>query len=482
MGQHGRFTIPLESAANRPWPMRMILLLMALMVLIPVINEASEPLRKMARNQRDIARGLEPKPIMAGALGRWRNDIQAFWKGENIYLPIPSTGQQVTGERDGWPVEHPNMPLVVVLLTPFVLLPAPAIAGVYALIKLIAWVVSLLMVLQLISAKHRLLGGGAALLAFVAAWKFFNGDISHANTNIFTAFFIVLHLWLYHHKHDIAAGTALAMAICLKLTPALFAVYWLYQRQWKLLITSGVAFIILTLSPALILGWQRLVEDLLSWWTYVIRPATLGGSWWPTNNNQSLHGMIARLFIGGLRGNYLMDVDLPPTAQPAFASIAIYDLGPVGAKYLLWVLQSLLLIISGWAIGWRRMNRDDPRRMLHFGVISALMLLLSQRTWDHHAVHLMIAHFAAIYAIFCSRLDQRTRTRCGWVFVAGLLWLMGTSGDLLRGLFGRDGMDRLDAWGSSFWHFVVMWMLCLILTAKLRRLDDPYLPAGQSAT
>lgn len=473
-------SLPYKLDPNPPnrWPRVLGSILVALMLLAPVIAETLEPIRRMAKAQERAARGETGEhEIMRGALGRWRHDIRAFWAGENIYLPpLPEVVSQA-GERGDWPALHPNMPLVVVLLTPFTLLPTAAIAGVYAVAKLAAWIWAMILALRLATHDQRLMSGGVALLAFVAAWDFFMTDISHANTNIFVALFIMLHLWCFRTQRDIAAGIWLALAICLKMTPALFVVYWLFQRQWKLVVSSGVAFVLLTLSPVVLLGAERLIQDLHAWWTYIIYPATIGGAWWPTNNNQSLHAMIARLFIRGPWGNYVMDTDFPPTEQARFASIAIYDLGPIGARRLLQGLQLLLLLVTAMAIGGRRLPRDDGRRALHWGMVSALMLLFSQRTWDHHAVHLMIAHCAAAYTIFYGRLSQRAGTITGWVFIAAFLWMFATSGDILKGIFGKEGLDRINAWGTTFWHFVAMWGLCLYLALKLRREDDPYLPA-----
>jgi hypothetical protein len=449
--------------------------LVALMLLVPVVNEANEPFRRMAKAQRQQAAGEQPVDILRGAMARWTHDIRAFWAGENIYLSGTPDAMKDAGERGGWPALHPNMPVVVVLLTPFTYLPPLVMGPVYAAVKTVAWIYAMILALRLATHDRLLMTGGVALLAFVAAWDFFMADINHANTNIFAAFFLILHLWLYRTGRDIGAGAALAMAICLKMTPGLFGLYWLYQRQWKLVVACGVAFVLLTLSPVVLLGWERLLQDLHAWWLYVIYPATFGGQWWPTNINQSLHGMVARLFIGGLNGNYVMDMDLPPDQQPMYRSIAIYDLGMDGAKRLLQVLQLILLAITAWAIGWRKLPRDDGRRALHWGLVSALMLLLSQRSWDHHAVHLMIAHAAIAYTVFYGRLSKQAGTVVGWLFILGFLWVYATSGDIMKGLFGKEGQLKANAWGTTFWHFLLMWGLGLWLALRLKRQAAPYL-------
>ena len=48
------------------------------------------------------------------------------------------------------------------------------------------------------------------------------------------------------------------------------------------------------------------------------------------------------------------------------------------------------------------------------------------------------------------------------------------SNDILSALFGKDGADRIAAYGTAFWHFLVIWILSVILLAKLRDSSEPY--------
>lgn len=449
--------------------------LVVILLIVPVIKFEMDTLRTLRKVEEARLRGEERDKTWRGAIGRWARDIEAFWAGENIYLPPLAPGETETRDRAGWPVEHPNMPAVVVALTPFVLMPPAVTAIVFAFTKMIAWIAAMLLALRVATHDNYRMSAGMALLIVVAAWDFYLSDQSHGNTNVFTALAVVLHLWLYRRGWDGLAGATLAGAICLKLTPALFLVYWAYQRQWKLLAGAAVALPLLVASPALLLGRDRFMLDLTAWWQHIIYPATFGGNWWPTHNNQSLPGMIARLFIGGPYGNYLWDADLSPYTQPEYKSIVLVDLGPDGARRLLQVIQLIMLGMMAWAIGWRKLPRDDGRRALHYGMICAAMLLFSQRTWDHHAVHLMIAHAAVAYAVFRSTLTDRFKTAAGWIFVFAIFWVFATSGDVLKELFNDGGADFAGAIGTTFWHFVLMWGLCVILAVRLRRLDQPYL-------
>ncbi len=450
-------------------------ILVAILLIVPAIKFEIDTLRTLRKVEQARLRGEERDKTWRGAIGRWARDIEAFWAGENIYLPPPMPGQTDTRERAGWPALHPNMPAVVVALTPFVLMPPAITALVFAFTKMIVWMAAILLALRVATHDERRLSAGVALLIFVAAWDFYLSDQSHGNTNVFTALAIVLHLWLFRRGKDVLAGVALAAAICLKMTPALFLVYWLYQRQWKVFLSAAMALPLLVLSPVLLLGWERTWQDLMAWWQHIIYPATFGGHWWPTHNNQSLPGMIARLFIDGPFGNYMWDADLSPYDQPEVKHIVLVDLGPGGARRLLQAIQLIMLAAMAWTIGWRKLPREDGRRGLHYGMICAAMLLFSQRTWDHHATHLLMAHAAIGYAVFRSQLSDQFKTITGWIFVFSIFVVYATSGDVLKGLFDDEGADFISAWGTTFWHFVLIWGLCLVFAVRLRRLRDPYM-------
>ena len=222
-----------------------------------------------------------------GAMPRWRPAVRAFWAGEDIYarpteagavpatqseggvlapqapLPVGTSTPAITAAEAGAVHTHevgetiyappgkismhPNTPFAVILMTPLTAMPVGAMALTMNVAKIAAILASLWMLATL--AAHRKLRICDWVLGLGMLWAYHSmlSDIQHANTNIFVLFFIVLHLWLYRRGQDLVAGASLAVAICLKMTPALFVVYWLYQRNWKLLawtLAAGVVFIV----------------------------------------------------------------------------------------------------------------------------------------------------------------------------------------------------------------------------------------------
>lgn len=408
-----------------------------------------------------------------GAIGRWRFDVQQFWKGQNIYLAPLQAGQELKRPNDAWPAKHPNMPVVVVALTPFYTLSPPMTALAWNVLKLGALAAAALMAAAVANHGGRRMPDWVALLAFLAAANFIVSDFQHGNTNVFVAAAVVGHCYAYRRGRDGLAGLLLAIAICLKLTPALFVLYWLWQREWKLLAATFLALPLLILSPALIVGWPFYAESMATWWTTTIGPGLSGTQWYPASINQSIPGIVARYFLGGDNGNFLWAPDDEPVPTE-FGWITLIDLGPFWAKRLLQVLQAIVVIVSFWAIGMRRPLRDDGRRALHYGLIVTMIMLLNQRTWDHHAAPMIITYFALAYAAWCAHATRTWRRGIGYGLLAVSALALLSGDDPMKLLFGEAGSDRAAAYGTTFWHFLGMWILSVVATRKLRDATAPY--------
>jgi hypothetical protein len=297
---------------------------------------------------------------------------------------------------------------------------------------------------------------------------------------------VVLHLWLFRRGEDILAGISLAVAICLKMTPALFLLYWLYQRNWKLAATTMIAgFTFVALVPLIALGPTHYSTLMSSWWTNLIGPALLKGRWFPMHINQSLSGVMSRYFLTGPDGDIFYNPDDYAVygEHPDRGWITLLPLSPQIVKMLLRSLQVAVVAAIAWAIGWRRLPRDDGRRMLHYGMITLGMMLLNQRTWMHHATVVLVVVIAIWQAIAFGRMRRaRRRWALALMFPAGaLLWL--SASDLytaLARLLGRDTdvgklwADYVDAYGPTFWYFMILLIISILLSRSVRNTQPPY--------
>ena len=315
-------------------------------------------------------------------------------------------------------------------------------------------------------------------------------DIQHGNTNGFVLGAIVFHLWLYRRGRDLAAGASLALAICLKMTPALFLLYWLYQRNWKLLAGAVIGLCLFgVIVPAAAVGPARYATLTRTWCDNMIRPGLVEGGWYPEHINQSLSGVAGRYFLAGRNGDIYWGPDDDPhyqTTRHGWITLAALPEGAVR-----WIVRAGRLAIVAlmlWSIGWRRLACDDGRRALHYAMVLLAMMLLNQRTWNHHAAVLLPAGVAIWQAIGYGRFGRGLRaTALGLVVAGGLAsWLLRS--DLIEALARAAGQtqaaaetcaDTVKAYGPMFYYFLLLFVAAAILAAALKRAREPYAETRQ---
>ena len=422
-----------------------------------------------------------PKFRPKGAVTRWRSAVREFWRpGTNIYRATPDDSPS------GW--LHPNMPFTVILMTPLAHLPIWAAALAWNVLKALVVVAAVLMTASLANHSERRMPDWVLALGVVWATSMIVGDIQHGNTNCFVLGAVVLHLWLFRRGGDALAGVPLALAICLKMTPALFVLYWLYQRNWKLLGGVLAALAVFTVVvPAAAVGPERAMTLTGTWLENLIVPGLVKGSWYPVHTNQSIPGLFSRYFIGRPNpgGNIFWHPDNVPDPDQAerFGWITIVAMSPGAVKLLVRAAQAVVVALAAWAIGWRRLPRRDGRRCLHYGIILLGMMLLNQRTWDHHAAVLLPAYVAVWHAIVLGRPGRGARRWAMGLMLAagGLVWLTRTDMFKALGVLSGRGKDVGAYWGdlclaygSVFYHFVLVFAALVVMAVALRTRSLPY--------
>lgn len=447
----------------------------------------------------EISPDAEEPKRHKGAIGRWSRHVDAFWRGENIYhRPVDPDANEPRPEPDEDDLEraqgvhlHPNMPLVVILLTPFSWLPPTAAALVFTILKVLVIALAFWMIADV--ARHHDAKLPDWVLGLGIAWSlpFIIGDIQHGNTNGFVLAAVVCHLWLYRKGRDWLAGVPLALAICIKMTPALFVLYWLYQRNWKLLGGTVIAGLVLAVGfPTAILGPERFLAFGESWMENLILPGLVEGAWYPIHVNQSISGVFSRLFLDGQFGDIFWNADDDPhyTGLRKPGWITLISLSPATVKMMVRVVQVAVVGLMAWAIGWRKLPRTDGRRTMHYGLVTLGILLLNQRTWSHHSGILLVAATGVWTALAFGRMGKRVRqVALAMVIAAGVLeWANGGAFFKLiakigghSSKVGEHWADYASAYGITFWHYVLMFAASVLLLVSLKGKEDPYAPTRQ---
>jgi len=476
--------------------------LLAAALIAPVVQFQHGTVKRERRRQGLLQKvesgkiAAEDVPIVGtkGAIARWSKAVRQFWAGRNIYQAGQADADrsgltyQQRQQRDVW--LHPNMPFTVIMLSPFAYMPIQWQALSVNVLKLLVLAATGLMAASLAGHGRRRICDWVLGLGVLWALFFLIGDIQHGNTNVFVLGLVTCHLWLYRRGRDGWAGLPLACAICLKMTPALFVLYWLYQRNWKLLSGTLVWLVMLAVAvPAAAIGPQRYWALTQTWLDNLIIPGLLKGAWYPIHINQSLSGVLSRYFLDGKWGDILWNPDDAPWGRGDEHSwITLIVLPHVAVKMILRAGQIVIVALAMWAIGLRKLPRDDGRRALHYGLVVLGMMLLNQRTWDHHATVVLLATVAIWQAIAFGRMAFRPRAwSLALTILAGLCVFL-TRGDLLKtigkAIYGHKDKaelfaDRVEAAGPAFWAFAMLFVSGVILSLALKKSAAPYADTRQ---
>ncbi len=340
------------------------------------------------------------------------------------------------GENIHAKYNYPNPPILPQLLTPiFKLIELDPVVGAltWYFLKLGMAIICIVWSFRLVTADGRPFPEWAKALAVAASISTVIGDLKHGNVNIFILFLVMSVLYAYTCGKDYLAGLLLALAIASKVTPALFLVYFAWKRSWQVLIGSAVGLVLFfLLVPSAIFtlqkgsvteGWQANWDALTAWKHGMVDPFLIRGEVTSERENQSLPGVITRLFSHEPSfSKWINDVDTPL----AYHNVA--ELDRMEVKRIVTGCQIafvLVMVVLCWVPlrRWSSPSLDDRRgwrAAAQYSFILIGMLLFSERTWKHHCVILMLPFAVLSYGAFAGGFSRSVRIVCRVTFFGAI--------------------------------------------------------------
>ena len=224
---------------------------------------------------------------------------------------------------------------------------------------------------------------------------------------------------------------------------------------------AGVLLAVFVL-PAPFVGPARSAELAAAWWRQMIAPFLSGAPVTLVQTeqiNQSLLGVLARWTTASVA------IDSEPPL-----SINVLALAPEGLRAL-WALAALATLAALALCLRPRAGRGAPVVLGEFAMLALAMLFLSERSWKHHWVLLMlpIAFLAReVSAPASQRVPpgaRESRRRIAWAALAASALLHGASGS---GVLGDRGSDLAEAYGAYLWGGLVLFAAVGWLLASAR--------------
>ena len=376
-------------------------------------------------------------------------------RGHSIkdYLVWYQTGQLVLQGREVYPEIHVQKfdfmypPPCALFLAPVSWLGQFGLILVLVVINATAWVTSILCSVYLATGKrgrqHALLYLVPNFIVIVYVWSnFLLGQPSLLLLALMLGAFICL-----RQKHQIFAGTLIAMAAAIKAFPVIAIVYLVYRRYWVAVgsLVVGLAFLLALSLP--FRGTALAKQDLARWTSGMLLHYDEGGvaqragrsnAW----KNQSIFGVANRM----LR-HVEYDFQWAPHT-PVYANVADLKFSTVN-KIILGSALLLGLVYIG--VMPRREQRTPKTDAIEFALLLLLMLIFTPLSFGYLYVWLLYPFTvivqkmmigagaglvrwtgAAVVLLALTIPNPRMAQTYGSVFFATLLLFIGLANELSR--------------------------------------------------
>jgi alpha-1,2-mannosyltransferase len=287
-----------------------------------------------------------------------------FIQGKGIYTPTadhPSEEMLRTLTNKGQESArtlHPNLnsPLHTLTIVPFALLPYKLAFLAWSTFSLAAGLVAVTLIGEYVidepSRIVKYLGMWILLLAYFPSFA----NIGLGQYGFIVLLFLVL-LWLSARTGmRLPSGIVLGLAMCLKSFFGLYCIYFATRRQWRILATASVTYIVANLFGLAIFGADSYYQHIR---LHGYIPLYLSASW-----NASLAGFCSRVFGGG-------------------SSLSLVSAPQIG-KALVYLGCTLVTGIMIWGF-WK--NQQDSSVAVFdrgFALTTIAMLIISPYAWIYY--------------------------------------------------------------------------------------------------
>ncbi|HMD55605.1 MAG TPA: glycosyltransferase family 87 protein, partial [Phycisphaerae bacterium] len=347
----------------------------------------------------------------------------------------------------------PTPPVTLLLFAPFTFLSPPNAQFAWVCCKLL-FCMGIFYCLWLTVRRAGVELSSIALLLLLAAWLWpVLGDMQEGQTNLLmllplAAGICIAQLDARHWQWT--GGALIGLAVCIKVTPIIFLIYFLFKRRWH--VAGGIVLGLLLgliVIPSLAFGWAQNMRWLTEWTKIMILPYVTRGqiAYFKglSFNGQSVPSFLSRLL----------------RHVPAFIS---YSGAPVYVNVLNlpeglcnWIIRGVLGVAGLYGLWWSRkafLTLRCRRYVLEIGAVGAFELWASQRTWVPHFVTLVLTLFAV--AMVLSDPAQQKRIRHFALFALGAAALLMLTTTDVGSIFGPDGHEWLLTIGVSLWASVLL--------------------------
>ncbi len=257
---------------------------------------------------------------------------------------------------------------------------------------------------------------GLALVLFIVFDNLYLGQ-----SNILVFFLTVFSIYLFEDGREYLSGITIAAAIAIKITPALFLVYFIFRGGRKVFTgaLAGLAAFFFII-PSMFFGVARSNGFFRDFISQVILPfakndTIIRETVYYTHTNQSLDAFLVRHFTPMGAEWY------PATGVHKFIDPAFFTVGQVkafSAFFKVFLLSFFAFIFRG---------APKKLRRLEYSLVFLLVFYISPSSWLSHYIAVIFAYYTAIFWFSCGTGEANRNTILLGLFSAVILTATGTT-------------------------------------------------------
>lgn len=355
----------------------------------------------------------------------YRIDVDVYRMGGRAWLdgrPLYADGAMFH-TRGGLDLPFTYPPLAAVVFSPLALVSLPVASVAITAVTLLLLAVSVWIVLdrlQVDTGRSWWLAAGIVALS-VTTLEPIRANFSFGQINVVLMALVIADC--VPRRTPWPRGLLLGVAIALKLTPAVFLLYFVLRRDGRAALTAVAGF-----AAATVIGFALAWRDSCEYWTATVgHTERIGNA--TLNTNQNAAGALARLGLGHT------------------------------AHFVLWTLTCLAaLALTVWAVRRVLAGGDPAAEPLALVLVALFGLVVSPVSWSHHwvwALPTVIVTAAVAY--------RRGNLALGAMAAAGLALMLWPTIDLLP----EHHEAAASWWRQLFGMAYVWWAVALIAVAGL---------------
>jgi len=290
-------------------------------------------------------------------------------------------------------------------------------------------------------------------------------DLQHGNINIIVLFLVIAGLMLFSRNRTLAGGFLVGFAVVVKVTPGLFLPYFAYKREWRMLAGCGLGIVLSVAAPTLILGPRANMQMHQAWFDQMVVPYLVHGEVeYAEHINQSLPGVAMRLLSERDSADAETETE---TESVEYVPVKILSLDRGTVRGIIRISGLVLLGWLAFVCRGRISDRRDWRYALEFGLILIAMLILSERTWKHHFVTIILPIASVVYHLAAGPASRPMRRYLIVTLALFFALTILTSGELIGWIHAGVAHKFVEAYGSFFFAGALLFAsLCAIRLAE----------------